>query len=234
MRPRYSPTEEIEFAARVGFLTRGIWQDFFSPGGFRWQSKIWYRLQKERLLLPYGGRLDVCLPNSKHALVQALVPFVARPPLLSQLVHDELVARSFIQLKRIYPGGEMKSEAYLKKESPINNKGLRVEEARKHPDLVLDLAGEKTAFEIELNQKSRARYRAILRGYRNGGFSRIIYLIRSEGTMNAVESAAYEVSFPRDKIQLGFGSIGEWKQSPIQTQIHFDHKSTAISELIVP
>lgn len=234
MRPRYLPREEMEFAARVGFLTRSLWREFFGKGTLRWQNMVWQRLRDDGFFRPHSGMPHLYLPNPKQSLVEVRVPHFAKPPVLSQLVHDELVARSYLLLKRELPNCELKTEAYLKKETPISNKGVRIEASEKHPDIVLAINGIKIAFEIELNQKSRARYRSILRCYRRSGFAKVIYLIRSEGTMNAVESAASEVSFPRDQIQLGFGSIGDWRANPIATEIHFEKSTERLSDVIVP
>lgn len=234
MRAKYHPLEEMEFAARVGFLTRTLWREFFGSGTLRWQNMVWRRLKEDGFFRAHAGMPGLYLPNPQHPLLDLRAPYIAKPPILSQLVHDELVARSYLLLKRELPNSELKTEAYLKKEAPINNKGLRVEQSKKHPDLVLNLDGDLTAFEIELSQKSRARYRAILRGYRAGGFERIIYLIRSKGVMNAIESAAHEVSFPRSEIPLGFGSIADWRLNPLETAIHFDHATEKVSDLILP
>jgi hypothetical protein len=232
MRPKYLPVREMEFAARVGFLTRNLWREFFAYGHRSWKDKVWLRLKQEGFFRAHAGMPDLYLPNAKNRLVDLRVPFVAKPPMLSQLDHDELVARSYLLLKRELPGANLKTEAYLKKEVPISNKGVRIQDVEKHPDLVLELRGEKFAFEVELSQKSRARYRSILRCYRRGGFKKVIYLIRGRGTMNAVESAAHEVSFPRDQIQLGFGSIGEWRANPLKTEIHFDHSSEILEDVL--
>ncbi len=234
MRAKYSPNEEMELAARIGFLTRSLWREFFGKGSIRWQNMVWKKLRDDGFFRPHPIMPDLYLPNPKHPLIDVRTPYFAKPPILSQLAHDELVARSYLLLQRDLPGGVLKTEAFLKKEAPISNKGLRIDASEKHPDLLLELNGQKIAFEIELSQKSRSRYRAILRCYRRGGFAKVIYLIRSDGTMNAVESAANEVSFPRDQIQLGFGSIGDWRLNPIRTEIHFDKSSEYLSDVLVP
>lgn len=234
MRPKYNPTEEMELAARIGFLTRSLWREFFGRGTIRWQNMVWQKLRDDGFFRPHPRMPHLYLPNPKHPLIDVRSPYFAKPPILSQLGHDELVARSYLLLERDLPGVVLKTEAFLKKEAPISNKGLNIEATEKHPDLVLELNGQKIAFEIELNQKSRSRYRAILRCYRRGGFTKVIYVIRGEGTMNAVESAANEVSFPRDQIQLGFGSIGDWRLNPMLTEIHFDKSSERLSDVLVP
>lgn len=223
MRSRYQPIEELAFACRVGFLTRNIWREFFAKGCQRWQNKLWARLRTDGFFRPHPAMPELYLPNPKNRTIDPGVPFVAGPPSLNQIRHDELVARTCLLIERQVPHLQVKTEAYLKKEVPLRNKGLRTVDSEKHPDLVIRNSGEETAIEIELTQKSRAKYRTILRSYRRTGFKKVIYIIRSASTMHAIDAAASEISFPRDQIQLGFGSMGDWRINPLVTKINFDH-----------
>jgi hypothetical protein len=232
MPAKILPLREIDFAVKVGFLPKNLWKEFFAYGGLRWQNKLWRQFLKDDIFRSQSGQPDLYFPNPNHPLVKDRAPFIAKPPLLSQFGHDELVARSYLLLTRAFPAIEIKTESQLKKEIPISNKGSSLFNSRKHPDLVIVTAGQKTAIEIELNQKSRSRYRAILRCYRSLGYSRIIYVIRSKATLSAVESAADEVSFPRDLISLGFGSVSDWRHDPASTPIHFERATQTLNDLL--
>lgn len=234
MRPKFQPIKEMAFASRVGFLTRGIWREFFAKGCPRWQNKIWARLKQERFFWQHPGLPDLYIPNAKHRLATQYTPFVAKPPNINQLAHDELVARSYLLLHRQLPDLDIKTDAYLRRALPIKSKGMRSDEVPKHPDLVLKVDGRCIAIEIELTQKTRSRYRSILRSYRRAGYDKVLYIIRSASTMHVIDSAAYEVSFPRDQIQIGFGSIGDWRVHPLTTNINFDHSTEPLSKVIGP
>jgi hypothetical protein len=232
MRPRFLPIEELEFASRVGFLTRKLWDEFFAKGGPRWQNKLWRRLKEDGFFYSHPLMSNLYLPNPKQREVEVRVPFLAKPPNLNQLGHDELVARSYMFLKRRLPNAELRTEAYLKKEFPLRNKGARMNACEKHPDLVVSVDEEKVAIEIELTRKSRSRYRHILRSYRRANYSRILYLISSGSTKDVIESAATEVSFPTDIIKLGFGSVGSWRVDPLATSIHFSRSTELLANIL--
>jgi hypothetical protein len=232
MRPQFLPIPEIEFAVRVGFLTKEIWREFFATGGLRWQQMVWRQFREKGIFRSRAEWPDLYLPNPKHPLVRERSTYLAKAPILNQLGHDVLVARSYLLLKRALPGLEIKTEALLKREDPLRNKGERVSDTRKHPDLIVISGDKTTAIEIELTQKSRRRYGAILRNYRRLGYSKIIYVIRSKATMNAIENAASDVSFPTEAIPIGYGSIANWRERPASTEITFDHEVRTLMETL--
>ena len=223
---------EVEFAVRVGFLTKNIWKEFFASGGLRWQQKLWRELRVQEIFNSRSEWPDLYIPNLKHPMVKGAATYLAKPPVLNQITHDEFVARSYILLTRKFPDLEIKTEALLKRENPLCNKGRGVSDSEKHPDMVVVSGREKTAIEIELNQKSKARYEAILRCYRRLGYARVLYVIRSDATRSAILGAANEVKFPLDKIPLGFASVANWRLDPSRTPIDFGHIKQVLTEIL--
>ena len=232
MRPKFLPIREIEFAVAVGFLTKDLWREFFANGGLRWQQMVWKQFKEDEIFRSRPESPDLYLPNPSHPLVREKAPYLAKAPILNQLGHDVLVARSYLMLTRAVPELEIKTEALLKREDPLRNKGVRVSDSRKHPDLVASSESKTVAIEIELTQKSRRRYGAILRNYRRLGYSRIIYVIRSKTTMNAIENAASDVSFPIETIPIGYGSLSDWRVDPLSTPITFDREVRTLREIL--
>lgn len=232
MRAHNVVLPEVEFAVKVGFLTKALWKEFFAYGGIRWQQKLWRQFRVEEIFRSRSEWPDLYLPNFQHPMVKSIATYLAKPPVLNQIAHDELVARTFLLLTRQYPGLETKTEALLKRESPLYNRGRKIRDIEKHPDLVVTYRGDKIAIEIELNQKSKARYEAIFRSYRRAGYSRILYVIRSEATKLAIKKASKEVQFPTDVIPLGFGSIANWKIDPSRTPIDFGRGEILLGEIL--
>lgn len=232
MPAKYRPIREIEFAVAVGFITKEIWREFFSTGGLRWQQMVWRQFKEDRIFNARPDAPHIYLPNRKHPLVSGISDVPAKAPILNQLGHDELVARTFLQLRRAHPRLEILSEAWLKREEPLSNRGARVADYRKHPDLVLVSGGRRIAIEIELNQKSRRRYQAILKTHRQKNFARVIYLVRSPGTKRAIERAANDIAFPIQLMPLGFGSIGELRLNPSETFIRFADSKCLLKDLL--
>lgn len=232
MPAKYLPHREIEFAVNVGFLTKDMWREFFAEGGLRWQQMLWRQLRTEGYFKARTGWPDIYLPNAAHPFVKERATQLARAPHLTQLGHDELVARSYWLLKEKFPDVAIKTEALLQREIPFQNRGRRDRDSEKHPDLVVTLGDLEIAVEIELNQKSRRRYEAILRSYRMTGFSKIIHVITGRATMEAIERAASKVSFPKHKIQLGFASMSEWRATPASAPITFDHEDLSMMDIL--
>jgi hypothetical protein len=223
MATKFNPEREIKFAVKVGFLTKSIWQKYFATDyQERWRQMIWKRFLEDGYFLRHEAFAEIYYPNPKHRDVIAAAPYIAKPPNMNQFVHDEIVATTYLMLLRKFNEPAIKTEALLKREVPVSNKGLRIAEAQKHPDLSIDLGNSKVAIEIELTQKSRSRYTTALRNYRQLDYANVIYVIRSSTTKNVIESAADGVSFPRNQIGLGFASLGQWKIDPVTAPIHFD------------
>lgn len=232
MPAKYVPDREIDFAVNVGFLTKEMWREFFADGGLRWQQMLWRQLLTEGYFRVREDWPDLYLPNPTHPFVKKRATFLARAPHISQLAHDELVARSYWLLREKLPDVNIKTEALLQREVPVQNRGRRDRDSDKHPDLVVTLGDLEIAIEIELNQKSRRRYEAILRTYRKTGFSKVIYIVRSNATMNAIERAAGEVSFPRREIHLGYASMADWRGRPALAPITFDLEELSLTEIL--
>lgn len=232
MPAKYFPHREIEFAVNVGFLTKKMWREFFAEGGLRWQQMLWRQLRTEGYFKARPDWPDLYLPNPTHPFVKERATHLARAPHLTQLGHDELVARSYWLLKEKFPEIGIKTEALLQREIPFRNRGRRDRDSEKHPDLVVTLGDLEIAIEIELNQKSRRRYEAILRSYRMTEFSKIIHVITGKATMEAIERAASKVSFPKHNIQLGFASMSEWRATPASAPITFDHEDLSLMDIL--
>ncbi len=232
MPAKYVPVREVEFAVSVGFITKELWREFFSHGGLRWQQAVWRQFKEDEVFRMRPDAPNVYLPNRNHALVRGFCEVPARGPILNQLGHDELVARTYLQLKRTNPSIEILTEAQLKRDEPLKNKGVAISEYRKHPDLVIVAGGQRIAIEIEFNQKSRRRYQAILRTHRIKDFARIIYMVRSASTKRIIERAANDISFPVRQIPLGFGSIAEVRKNPCETPIRSGEEKCLLRDLL--
>jgi hypothetical protein len=102
MRPSWKPVDEIQFAARSGFLTKSLWiRHFAGESHESWINKRWRLLSAGDFFIKHPSSFDdVLVPNPKSPLVQRLIPGgVFRPPYAAQLRHDEIMYDGFLTLK---------------------------------------------------------------------------------------------------------------------------------------
>jgi len=235
MRPKKLPIAEITFAAKLGFLPKGLYKDFFVEGNKRWKRMKWHRLSTSAFFKRHRIDPNVLVLNAKHALVGQIAPSISRPPYVNQFYHDEIVGRSSLAIIRDLPNCRVAIEAELKKIRPLGNKGRKLSQQVKHPDLLINgTSGQKIAVEIELNSKSRARYMVALRAYRSDPVSRIVYVIRSAATKAAITAAAHQVRFPIGEIPIGFCSLYDWLENPLAANVFFGVKAVPFGSLLKP
>ncbi len=138
---RYEPTGEIQFAAKSGFLTRGLWHKYLCDGSNSWRHKLWASfIQQEYFKEHYSSYAkDVIVPNPKNELVKKLAgDEISSPPYISQMVHDEMVAGFVLGLQKDGLIGRFRFEPELKKLDPNPPRYGQNADRRKFPDAVIE------------------------------------------------------------------------------------------------
>lgn len=190
------PREEIAFAAKYGFLTRDLWLRFFETGGRTSQYVRWNRLTEREFFKAYpAARSDEVLVLNRANAWKFCLGDPVNPPPLAQLRHDELAASGAVRLERGRLVSGIQSEAELKRtEFDWHNALL------KFPDLLVQVADQKIAIELELTQKSRDRYRKLVDCYlRRQDLRYIIFVVPNKAIMNALVRAFGDV-----ETEIGF------------------------------
>lgn len=236
----YCPTAEITLAAKTGFLSKGIWLDFFANGSRSWRNAVWLSLRERGHFQPHPSTraCDVIVLNRKDDLVRRLVgKDIASPPYVSQLDHDEVCTRIALILERQGLIQSYMTEADQKRHFFGWNTSFREAKAVKFPDLLLELncpGGKKTlAVEVELSRKNRTRYCSIFRSYRaKRDHDMVIFLARTETIFDALSRAMKDVIFPTWERPVGFGSVDEWTKNPDSAAINLSEGSTSIAKML--
>lgn len=236
MRPRLIPEAEIRFAAKSGFLTKGLWNEFFAEGGDRWRRMQWAFLSERHIFKPHRSSRasNVVVLNPKNTHVQKLVGNeISAAPFVAQLDHDELVARSLLQLSQTKAISDYQTESELRRLFPLIRNRYRPKEREKYPDAIVQVTrGPKVALELELTLKARRRYRQVLRTYRSRkDVGRIVFIVRSAVMFESITQAIKDTYYPLLERPIGFAWLEDWSQNPARARIDFKSTSTSVLEM---
>jgi len=236
MMPRIKPESEIRFAAKTGFLTKEIWNEFFAEGGERWRRKQWRLLAERGFFRVHPSRRasEVLVLNTKNKDVIAMVgDDISAPPFIAQIDHDELVARTLLQFLKENAIATHQTESELKRLYPLARNRRSGDEKEKYPDALIELKGGlRIALEMELTLKSRKRYRHILRTYRaRQDADRIIFIVRSASIFESISQAIQDTYYPILERPIGFAWLDEWTLDPLKARIDFKSFSSSWREM---
>jgi len=209
-------TDVIKFAARSGFLTKELWEAFFATGKERWRRRQWELLKERGYFLKHSSAhsRETLVLNPHNKTVQLLTGgFREKSPYLAEIFHDEVVIQGLLKLAKGNFINRFILEKQLRRE---NTNGFELKSWRKYPDAILHLkSGKMVAIEVELRQKSKARYREIFKSYQTvKAVSEIIYVCESWEIERAVKSAAEQ--FSRQLPPLRFVTLENWLNKPEQ------------------
>ena len=234
----YEPISEIIFAAKYGFLTKGLWNDFFAQGSLGWKNKLWATFVKEQIFLPHYSKfaVHVLVPNKKHFLVQKVVgEELVLPPFISQLDHDERLARMVLSLLKDGIATNYRLEPELKRLGSGLQRHYGSSTKEKYPDALIQIANEKKtriAIELELTRKDPKRYRQIMETY--SSFKRadkIVFVVRDDRFSQTIKQAMRDSFYPDWERPVGFGRLEEWSEKASTAKISFADKTTNLSEI---
>lgn len=214
MRPKTDFSAVIKFAARSGFLTRDLWEEFFAKGKDRWRRQQWDLLKTRGYFLKHSSAYsrETLVINPYNKTVQAHTGgFREKPPYLAEIYHDEVVIRGSMRLAK---GGRITRFVLEKQLRRENTERFDVKSWRKYPDAILHLkSGKMVAIEVELRQKSSTRYREIFKSYQTvKAVSEIIYVCESWEIERAVRAVAEK--FVRQLPPIRFLTVEKWLTSP--------------------
>lgn len=224
------PVREIELAARTGFLSKKIWNEFFASGKLVWRNRAWKNLVARKYFLPHYATLasdSVIRLNPKHPLVIKMVgDKIPQVPSIAVIDHDETVVNTFFHLKNMNILKTAKFESELKREDLRNKRHFDPNDKTKFSDLVVELnslkPSGKIAIEIELSRKEPKRYRQVMNSYMcNKDVSKIIFVTDLEVVKNNIKAAIRDTYFPEWEKPVGFAKLSEWRKNPSLAIIEF-------------
>ncbi len=240
MRPRTPPRAVMTFAAKTGFITKEIFNEFFATGCERSRRRQWQYLSRHGWLVPHESPLrpDVLVLSRKsraesHAGAWAEV----WAPYIGMIHHDETLFRMVLRLQKSGLTREWTTEAEMKK---VLMRDLRLGGARintKYPDalLTLDVPGNavKVALELELSRKSKRRYEDMAYAYRGMKDVRgVFFVCRNPGLIKTIRNAFNRAYFPSHEKPVGFALVDEWRIDPASAVLEMPSRKTTFCDLV--
>jgi len=236
---RYDPQPEIEIAARIGFLSKSIWLEYFASGSVAWKNRKWADLVNRGHFEKHWSQYakDIIVPVAKDRLVRLYSgDAVSAPPRLSVIDHDEIVLRSFLNIQHAGVLKVGKFESELKMEDSRLKQRISRDDSQKFPDLFVKLAGpnetQGIGIEIEISRKEPKRYRQIMMAYMcTRPVKTIIYVTNLQTVKNAVAAAIRETYFPTWEKPVGFVALSDWQKDPLSAKIDFGEYTSSLEQL---
>lgn len=247
MIPRYDNRQPIPenviqalcLTAKVGFLTRELWYEFFGQGNHRWQERHFQKLVEGGYLAKHRNAYAkgvFVLTELSHALVRVFGVTPVSPVPVMYLAHDGVVARSMLALKRERVIREFNVEREMKTlgigEFLLGEK----DHDRKYPDAVFKmnaLGKERTvALEYEREQKSSSRYRTMLTQYAGvTNLSLILVIFERSAIKKAIENAKKYVGRNEVLNKLAFVAAEDWQRNPLDAEIEMPSGRTTLRKM---
>lgn len=235
---RYEPIREIKFAAKSGFLTKDLWNEFFASGSVSWRNKLWASFTNEKIFFPHYAKIAsrVLVLNRRNKLVQETVgEEVVSPPFVSQLDHDEKVAKIVLGLAKDGVLTNYRLEPELKRLSSGLKRHYGSEQRDKYPDALIQLSNEKRtklAIELELTKKDPKRYRNIMDTYSSfQSADLVVFVVRDDRISQTIKQAMRDSYYPDLERPVGFGRLEDWIANPSTAKISFADTVTSLSAI---
>ena len=242
MRPVKIPEAEIRFAAKAGYLSKAIWEEFFATGTGRWQRYQWRHLQERGYFVkyPYPLKRAYLVLNRKNPVVRSLAgEAISTHPFVAQVQHDECIAEILLTLARDPNVLGYRMEAEMKREEWDGREARRGGLKTKFPDAVIEVSTpkgvEKIALEIETSRKDQKRYCQILSSYAaRKDLSRILFLSRSKPVFESLKAAMQTTYYPDDERPIGFCDLDGWLANPLKAAIYVTWGITTLERIVRP
>lgn len=239
MRPRNIPINEIRYTAKMGFLSRAIWEDYFSKKSRTQNMRIWRSFVKEKYFAQHdSARMqDVLIlgPRGKK-LIEDDGGEIVSPPHFNQIHHDEIVSRIALELINSKSTAALHTEGELKRKYMGWLKKTREGREAKLPDLLIELqCANRTlnvAIEVELSKKNPDRYRKVMNSYANQKTAqRVVFISDNENIFERLGRAMKETYYPSNEKPIGFSQLSDWQANPLTATIRFNNHNTTLEKM---
>lgn len=239
MIPKKVPLKEIHFAAKTGFLSRAIWEEYFSNRSRTRNIRAWRALVQEKYFAPHNSNRmnDVIVPCERgRKIVEAAGGDVTSPPHINQITHDEIVSRIALGLMGSDSLVSLQTEGELRQKYMGWIKKTREGRLAKLPDLLVELSGPgrsiKVALEVELSRKNPERYRKVMNSYAaQKTAERVVFISDEEHIFDRLAKAMKDTHYPSWEKPMGFSRLKEWTKNPFTADIYFSDEKTTLQDL---
>ena len=223
------PSQEILFAAKCGFLSKPICEEFFTKRSYSWNSRVWHSFVKDGYFKSHSSRMqrDVLILDKRGKLFcEAHGCAAVSPPHINQLDHDEKMARMAFILMNSDGIGKIEFESEAKRDSMFWKVANR---NAKYPDLTIEIKGQgkfsKISLELELSRKSHGRYKKVMDSYANAkSISAVIFISDKQTIFNRLTEAMKDTEYPSWERPIGYGDLVAWQKDPLTAPIYLNRE----------
>jgi len=234
-----SNTEEaLMYVAKVGAMSKKLWDQEFSKGSRCWKNKQLRILIKNDLLKPHNCQLDkiYVLGEKGKAFARENNWSLVDPVLANQIVHDETIGHGLLRLERSAIGKNWMIEREIKSSSRDTLIIEKDSERRKYPDAIFQafMGGEfcHSALEYERTGKTSARYRSILWSYSKlQALSLVLFIVEEESIKKRIEKAIRHLGVYSILERIGYMNVRDWRENPIEAPIEIYNAKTSFKKL---
>jgi hypothetical protein len=230
----------LRVAAKAGFLTKRIWQEFFATGNRRWQNKRWKSLMSLGLFQPvpdYGfveSAVTLTLAGRAIAFRLGMGPVYSPPA--KNLWHDEELVRLALFLERQGWICNWLTEPALKMGDEGEKLFQNHARAPKFPDLLIEWKTPKGkllwAIELERTRKEFTRYYEMVGAYR--GISRIdtvLVIVAAKSIETNIKKAQAKMNYPQHQRPMLFASLDEVSANPLASELRHGEKRISLGKM---
>lgn len=228
MRPKTVPIREIQFAAKMGFLSKRLWLDFFTKKSASQNCRRWQSFISEKYFKAHESKSlsnVLILDKKSRALLETLGLGAVTPPHMNQVDHDEIVARILVQLEARDEILSIKTESELKKKFMLWMRTTREGRGVKFPDLSVTFNEQakfpRIAFEVELSKKNFERCKTMMVSYSTKNeIDAVVFIAEQQAIFDRLARAMKETHYPSWERPVGFSHLKGWMTDPTTAPIY--------------
>jgi len=231
--------QALRLAGKIGFLSRGLWYDYFARGDERWRRRQLRYLVDRKLLTPHSnpaGQDYFILTQKCRRMLENENLVGVNPSALSQIYHDESVARWLLSLEKDGLVNEWQTESELKCQQTKIYQLSRDLRNQKYPDAVFKVSalGKERSFalEYERTQKSALRYKDILWLYsRSSSVGLVIFICENMFIQNAIEGRLRYLGIAELWDRVALTQAKMWRENPSLAPLQLGNKTIRLAEI---
>ena len=232
------PMREVVFAAKMGFLSKALWLEFFATKSRAQNERNWKSFRDRGYFQNHRSKMLpnvlVLAPKAIDELQKIGIAPVNQPH-LGQYDHDVKVSKIILGLENDKALERYSTEAELKKRFMVWMRTSNEGKTAKFPDVTIELkeprAIKKVAVEVEQSLKNFERYKQIMSNYANAQTTEaVIFVSDQQRIFNRIARAMKAVSYPSWERPVGFGEMNEWLKNPTTAPIYLSRGTTCIRD----
>lgn len=231
--------DALNYMAKVGFISKSVWRNYFSKGSIRWSNMQLKKLVEMNILAPHPCK-EVeniwVLGKLSRKKFEAKNVITVYPPFANQLDHDEAVAAGVLRLYKNKFCIDWSSELEIKMYQALADGKSSRANIQKYPDALLRLPSDDgnnlLAIEYEKNPKSHTRYQEILRNYMvNFDIQRVLYIAETKTLANTILRYIDKMrsTILDEKIYVCLAD--NWKENPLELVIWNNTKRIKLNKI---